>query len=210
MTLRAATDRARWMIAARIAPRPERVTVNDESTRTIAKLLRGINLHTVLVSAGDADLYRHTLRMFDENSSPFSARIVTSGMKSVTPVLTILSMMGMDTNAHRVLVRGRYRTFCFDPALLRAIAPRIEHAPSIAPRSDHRRAGSAECHYCGRRDGNTVDHIVPRSVGGRDVWWNTTSSCVPCNSKKSNREPKCECDYCTRAVALYLDGYRNA
>lgn len=210
MSLRAATDRARWMISARIAPRAERVTVRNESTRTVLKLLRGVGLKAVLVSAGDADLYHRTHRLFEGNSSPFSARIVATGAKPVTPVLTILAMMGMREDDLRVLVRGSHRTFCFDPDLLGAIAPHIAVGPSISPSQGHCRAGSGRCHYCGRRDGFTVDHIVPRSVGGRDVWWNTTSSCAPCNTAKGNRNPECECEYCARAVALYLGGYRNA
>jgi hypothetical protein len=41
------------------------------------------------------------------------------------------------------------------------------------------------CSYCGDA-GGTVDHIEPRSRGGRDVWVNYTGSCESCNGSKSN------------------------
>ena len=52
---------------------------------------------------------------------------------------------------------------------------------------------SFRCHYCGKRFTTrdlTVDHIVPRSLGGRDTWDNLVSACVPCNSRKGGRTPQ--------------------
>jgi 5-methylcytosine-specific restriction endonuclease McrA len=45
------------------------------------------------------------------------------------------------------------------------------------------------CGYCGK-GANTVDHIVPRSRGGKTTWNNTVAACFKCNSKKANRTPK--------------------
>ena len=36
----------------------------------------------------------------------------------------------------------------------------------------------------------TLDHVIPRSRGGKDVWENMVSACVRCNVKKGNRTPK--------------------
>lgn len=44
---------------------------------------------------------------------------------------------------------------------------------------------SDPCAYCGDRS-TTVDHIRPRSAGGRDHWTNLTGSCRPCNEQKAN------------------------
>jgi 5-methylcytosine-specific restriction endonuclease McrA len=35
----------------------------------------------------------------------------------------------------------------------------------------------------------TVDHIIPRSRGGRDVWGNTACACYACNHRKGDRLP---------------------
>lgn len=46
------------------------------------------------------------------------------------------------------------------------------------------------CQYCGSRPGSeelTIDHIVPRSLGGRTAWNNCVLACVECNKRKSNR-----------------------
>jgi 5-methylcytosine-specific restriction endonuclease McrA len=57
------------------------------------------------------------------------------------------------------------------------------------------------CIYCGARPGTiqrgkvlsksdfTVDHIIPRSRGGRDQWTNTACACSHCNHRKSDRLP---------------------
>jgi 5-methylcytosine-specific restriction endonuclease McrA len=41
------------------------------------------------------------------------------------------------------------------------------------------------CGYC-LGHGNEIDHIVPRSRGGKHVWENVVTSCRPCNSKKDD------------------------
>ena len=44
------------------------------------------------------------------------------------------------------------------------------------------------CGYC-PATATTVDHIVPRSRGGRNTWRNTVAACVPCNQAKRDRTP---------------------
>jgi len=47
------------------------------------------------------------------------------------------------------------------------------------------------CQYCGRNGGErmTIDHVIPRSLGGRTVWENVVSCCRACNLKKGNKHP---------------------
>jgi len=45
------------------------------------------------------------------------------------------------------------------------------------------------CQYCGNRDALTIDHVLPRSRGGRDTWENLVTACVPCNNRKGSRTP---------------------
>lgn len=48
------------------------------------------------------------------------------------------------------------------------------------------------CQYCGevfdRKDLN-LDHVIPRDRGGPTTWENIVCSCIPCNTRKSNRTP---------------------
>ena len=47
------------------------------------------------------------------------------------------------------------------------------------------------CMYCGRNDGSmTIDHIIPRKLGGKDTWENLVCACVKCNHSKSDRTPE--------------------
>lgn len=51
------------------------------------------------------------------------------------------------------------------------------------------------CAYCGlmlkgRVKDLTLDHIVPKSRGGRSTWENLVTSCGPCNTKKADRTPE--------------------
>jgi 5-methylcytosine-specific restriction endonuclease McrA len=45
------------------------------------------------------------------------------------------------------------------------------------------------CQYCGRNGGErmTIDHVIPRSQGGRTAWENVVSACRACNLKKGNK-----------------------
>ena len=46
------------------------------------------------------------------------------------------------------------------------------------------------CQYCGALgDDLTLDHVLPRSRGGQDIWENMVTACVHCNVKKGNRTP---------------------
>jgi 5-methylcytosine-specific restriction endonuclease McrA len=49
------------------------------------------------------------------------------------------------------------------------------------------------CAYCG--DVNvakdlTIDHIIPKSRGGKNIWMNTVTSCRECNMKKGSKTPE--------------------
>lgn len=49
------------------------------------------------------------------------------------------------------------------------------------------------CQYCGRRPVRSdlnLDHVVPRSLGGRSTWANVVCSCLDCNRRKGGRTPR--------------------
>jgi len=48
-----------------------------------------------------------------------------------------------------------------------------------------------KCAYCGaERQRLTIDHIIPKSKGGKADFENCVSSCKPCNNKKGDRTPR--------------------
>jgi 5-methylcytosine-specific restriction endonuclease McrA len=49
------------------------------------------------------------------------------------------------------------------------------------------------CQYCGvifPGGKLTLDHVVPRSRGGRDTWENLVTCCYPCNHRKADFTPE--------------------
>lgn len=49
-----------------------------------------------------------------------------------------------------------------------------------------------KCQYCGHRFESadlTLDHIMPKSRGGRNSWDNLVAACSPCNRKKGDKTP---------------------
>lgn len=50
---------------------------------------------------------------------------------------------------------------------------------------------SYTCQYCGNHHTKmTLDHVVPRDLGGGDSWENLVCACDACNSRKGNRTPQ--------------------
>jgi 5-methylcytosine-specific restriction endonuclease McrA len=106
-------------------------------------------------------------------------------------VVLVLQDKAVVEQAHPAL---RFRAAAVDLPVPRVIrlcryvrVPFRRRAPwsrrGVLVRDQHR------CAYCGRR-ATTVDHVVPRSVGGADTWLNTVASCAEDNHRKANRTPE--------------------
>ncbi len=44
-----------------------------------------------------------------------------------------------------------------------------------------------QCQYCGKTRELTLDHLIPRSKGGKFVWTNLVTACLSCNAKKGDK-----------------------
>jgi 5-methylcytosine-specific restriction endonuclease McrA len=80
------------------------------------------------------------------------------------------------------------------PVVIRLITyvrvPRDVHRRKITRKAVLAR-DSWTCQYCGKnKPGLTVDHVIPRSRGGRSVWENIVASCASCNRRKGNHLPR--------------------
>ena len=50
-----------------------------------------------------------------------------------------------------------------------------------------------QCQYCGHSYPTSelsLDHVVPRTLGGGDSWENLVAACVRCNARKGGRTPR--------------------
>jgi 5-methylcytosine-specific restriction endonuclease McrA len=51
----------------------------------------------------------------------------------------------------------------------------------------------SRCQYCGKKfpmPELSLDHVIPRSRGGRTTWDNVVCSCTRCNARKGGRLPE--------------------
>ncbi len=62
------------------------------------------------------------------------------------------------------------------------------HSPACFGSRNVIRRDKGVCAYCAGR-ATTVDHVVPRSRGGRSTWTNTVAACEACNGRKGSRTP---------------------
>ncbi|MFY0696453.1 MAG: HNH endonuclease [Balneola sp.] len=66
---------------------------------------------------------------------------------------------------------------------------RLPYTKVVLTRRNVMRRDSFRCQYCGQKSKLTIDHIHPKSRGGKDTWENLTTACDKCNVKKGNRTP---------------------
>ncbi|MGL4465163.1 MAG: HNH endonuclease [Planctomycetia bacterium] len=88
------------------------------------------------------------------------------------------------------------RTVSFDiqaPRIIRLL--RYERLPRQTVKFNRRNIfarDSNRCQYCGKRFATTdlsLDHVTPRSQGGRATWENIVCACLSCNARKGGRTP---------------------
>jgi len=89
------------------------------------------------------------------------------------------------------------RTVRFDLAVPRVIRLlTYDRVPQTRVRLNRRNLFARDgnrCQYCGRKfktSDLSIDHVVPRSRGGRTEWTNVVCACLACNVKKGGRLPR--------------------
>jgi 5-methylcytosine-specific restriction endonuclease McrA len=88
------------------------------------------------------------------------------------------------------------RTVRFDIAVPRVIRLlSYDRIPRTRVRLNRRNLFARDanrCQYCGRKFRTTelsIDHVIPRSRGGRTAWPNVVCACMNCNVRKGGRTP---------------------
>jgi 5-methylcytosine-specific restriction endonuclease McrA len=95
----------------------------------------------------------------------------------------------LGVNGGPVLRGGSFKLQLPEIIVLRAYDGVPKRTVAFSRRNLYRR-DMFTCQYCGARPGVaelTIDHVVPRSRGGRTSWENCVLACVDCNKRKSNR-----------------------
>jgi len=89
------------------------------------------------------------------------------------------------------------RTVRFDlavPRIIRLLT--YDRVPKTRVRLNRRNLFARDgnrCQYCGKKFRSSdlsIDHVVPRSHGGRTEWTNVVCACLACNIRKGGRTPR--------------------
>ncbi|TCC11389.1 MULTISPECIES: HNH endonuclease [Kribbella] len=80
------------------------------------------------------------------------------------------------------------------PRVLRLVRYVVTHWRYAAGRMKYSKHGvlrrdKFRCAYCGLENADTMDHVQPRSRGGRTEWLNAVAAHASCNERKGNRTP---------------------
>lgn len=98
-------------------------------------------------------------------------------------------------------LREEHEEFAHSPSMT-LVVPRViriltyDKMPPRTIRLTRRNVYSRDsntCQYCGKKfktENLNLDHVIPKSKGGKNSWDNIVCSCIDCNSKKANRTPR--------------------
>ena len=62
----------------------------------------------------------------------------------------------------------------------------IPYKEVVMSRQNIFKRDDSKCQYCGTSKDLTLDHVVPRSKGGKSTWTNLVTACKRCNSIKGD------------------------
>ncbi len=93
----------------------------------------------------------------------------------------------------RDVVRTVMRAIRIPRVIMLQVYDRVPHLKVRFSRQNIYLRDNSTCQYCGKKKPRTelnLDHVVPRSQGGRTSWTNVVCSCIKCNLSKGGRTPK--------------------
>jgi 5-methylcytosine-specific restriction endonuclease McrA len=88
------------------------------------------------------------------------------------------------------VVRSARQEFDMPSVILLQRYVRIPNARKVpVSRRGVLRRDSHRCGYCAK-SANTIDHVIPKSRGGKDTWENLVACCLRCNNLKGDKTPQ--------------------
>ena len=105
-------------------------------------------------------------------------------------VLVFLQKAEMLVDNPELRLKSISREFSFPSIIRLRRYIRIPYKSVNLSRHNVFRRDNNRCVYCNSKDALTIDHVVPKSMGGRDAWDNLVTACQKCNAKKGNMTPE--------------------
>ncbi|MDF2157186.1 HNH endonuclease [Algoriphagus sp. CAU 1675] len=113
---------------------------------------------------------------------------VVSAQKAI--VLTLLDKANVLSTYDLLEIRTVSRSFEY-PAVIRLNHYKnIPYRGVLLNRVNLFRRDKGECQYCGSKRHLTIDHVIPKSKGGKTNWTNLITACNRCNVNKGDKTPE--------------------
>lgn len=105
-------------------------------------------------------------------------------------VLTYLEKATTLAQYDYLKIRTIDRVFVY-PAVIRLDEyKRIPHKGVLLNRNNLFKRDKNTCQYCGSIKDLTIDHVLPKSKGGKTNWQNLITACHRCNTMKGDKTPE--------------------
>ncbi len=105
-------------------------------------------------------------------------------------VLTLLEKATPIANFEQLRIRTVNRDFHY-PAVIRLYEYKnIPYRGVMLNRVNLYRRDHMSCQYCGSAKNLTIDHVIPKSKGGKTSWGNLVTACHRCNTLKGDKSPE--------------------
>jgi 5-methylcytosine-specific restriction endonuclease McrA len=105
-------------------------------------------------------------------------------------VLVLLEKANVLSTYDLLEIRTVSRSFEY-PAVIRLTHYKsIPYRGVLLNRANLFRRDHGECQYCGSKRHLTIDHVLPRSKGGKTSWTNLVTACNRCNVSKGDKTPE--------------------
>ncbi len=112
----------------------------------------------------------------------------------VTPqkaiVLLLLEKANCLSTYELLEIRTVSRSFAYPAVIRLAHYKNIPYRGVLLNRVNLFRRDRGTCSYCGSKRQLTIDHVVPRSKGGKSNWTNLVTACHRCNVQKGDKTPE--------------------
>ncbi|MFC3417614.1 HNH endonuclease [Algoriphagus hitonicola] len=113
---------------------------------------------------------------------------VVSPQKAI--VLTLLDKANVLSTYELLEIRTVSRSFEYPAVICLNEYKNVPYKGVLLNRNNLFRRDNGECQYCGSRRHLTIDHVVPRSKGGKTSWTNLVTACNRCNVNKGDKTPE--------------------
>lgn len=105
-------------------------------------------------------------------------------------VLVLLEKANILSTYRLLEIRTISRSFQYPAVIRLSQYKNIPFKGVLLNRSNVFRRDKGECQYCGSKKQLTLDHVIPRSKGGKTSWTNLVTACNRCNVNKGDKTPE--------------------